>query len=67
MEGHARSLDSTQTLINLFQPDFFLRQENWLFEFEHFKLSQIHDEYTGSGISVDSENPRFISRNEKAK
>ena len=67
MEGHDRSLDSTQKLINIFQPDFFLRQENWLFAFEHFKFSQVHNEYTGSGISVDSDNPRFISRNEKAK
>ena len=67
VEGHDRGLDSTQKLINLFQPDFFLRQEDWLFAFEHFKLSQINNEYTGTGMSVDFDNPTFISRNQKAK
>ena len=67
MEGHSRGLDCTQKLISKFKPDFFLRQEDWLFGFEHFKLSQIHNNYTGIGISVDFENPVKSSGLEKAK
>ena len=33
IEGHDRSNNSCQTLIAKFQPDFFLRQEDWLFGF----------------------------------
>ena len=65
VEGHERSLDSTQKLIKSFQPDIFLRQEDWLFRFEHFKLSQVDSDYTGTGMSVDFDNPTFISQNEK--
>ena len=67
VEGHQRSLDSCQKIINYFKPDFFLRQENWLFGFEHFKLSQVNSNYGGVGMSVDFDNPIYISGKEKAK
>ena len=43
---HTRSLDSRyQQIASKFNPDFFLRQEDWLFEFQHFKLSQVINQY----------------------
>ena len=67
IEGHSRSLDICQQILAKFKPDFFLRQEDWLFEFEHFKLSQVNSNYVGVGISVDFENPILTSGKEKAK
>ena len=40
IEGHERSNNSCQQLIAKLKPDFFLRQEDWLFGYQHFKLSQ---------------------------
>ena len=67
IEGHDRSNNSCQKMISKFKPDFFLRQENWLFGYQHFKLSEVDNKYGGMGISVDCENPVFISGTEKAK
>ena len=67
IEGHERSNNSCQKLISTFKPDFFFRQEDWLFEFQHFKLSQVHSNYVGIGMSVDYDNPVFTSGSEKAK
>ena len=67
IEGHDRSLDSSQKIISKFKPDFFLRQEDWLFGFQHFKLSQVHSNYSGVGMAVDCESPVLISGLEKAK
>jgi hypothetical protein len=54
-------------MISKFKPDFFLRQEDWLFEFEHFKLSQVNNQYVGVGLSVDFDNPILNSGKQKAK
>ena len=67
IEGHNRSEDTCQKLISKFKPDFFLRQEDWLFGFQHYKLSQLNSNYVGVGMSVDCDNPILLSRNEKAK
>ena len=67
IEGHERSTDSCQKIISKFKPDFFLRQEDWLFGFQHFKLSQVNSNYNGTGVSVDCDNPVFSSGSEKAK
>ena len=67
VEGHERSLDSCQTLINKLKPDFFFRQEDWLFGFEHYKLSNINFSYMGLGKSVDCNEPILNSRTKKAK
>ena len=67
IEGHDRSVDSCQKLISKFNPDFFLRQEDWLFGYQHFKLSQVNSNYGGVGMSVDCDSPVFISGTEKAK
>ena len=67
IEGHERSNNSCQQLIAKFKPDFFLRQEDWLFGYQHFKLSQVNSNYVGLGMSVDYHNPVFISGKEKAK
>ena len=67
IEGHERSNNSCQQLISKYQPDFFLRQEDWLFGYQHYKLSQVNSEYVGLGISLDKDEPTFISQKEKAK
>ena len=38
-----------------------------MFGFQHFKLSQVNSNYIGMGMSVDYDNPIFISGKEKAK
>ena len=67
VEGHERSLDNCQQIIYKFKPDFFLRQEDWLFGYEHFKLSQINSNYGGIGVSANFDNPVHISGKAKAK
>ena len=49
VEGHVRSLSNTQNLLEKFNPDYFLRQEDWLYRFQDFKLSQIDNRYIGRG------------------
>ena len=47
--------------------DFFLSQEDWLFGYQHFKLSHVNSNYVGVGMSVDFDNPVLVSGTEKAK
>ena len=67
IEGHERSNSSCQKLISTYNPDFFFRQEDWLFEYQHFKLSQVDSRYVGLGMAVDYANPVLISGTDKAK
>ena len=67
IEGHDRSTDSCQKIISKFKPDFFLRQEDWLFGFQHFKLDQINSNYIGLGKSVDCNEPAYLAGKMKAK
>ena len=67
IEGHDRSLSNTQSLLEKFQPDYFLRQEDWLYGYQHFKLSEINNKYIGLGKSVDFDNPALRQGTTKAK
>ena len=66
-DGHDRSLSLSQYLLKKYSPDLFLRQENWLFTFQHYKLDSINHEYTGAGIACDFNLPVSVSGLEKAK
>ena len=57
----------TQNSIEKYKPDIYLRQEDWLYTFQHYKLQKIHPKYTGSGISFDNSSPAIVSGLEKAK
>ena len=60
-------MEYCQNSIDKFKPDIFLRQENWLYGFQHYKLGKVHPRYDGSGISFDSNNPAIVSGLERAK
>ena len=67
IDGHTRSLDSSQKLIEKYNPDIFLRQEDWLFSYQHFMLNQVNKAYIGMGKSVDCDNKNLVPGNAKAK
>ena len=67
IDGHDRSLSNSENLLEKFKPDYFLRQEDWLYGYQHYKLSQINSNYIGVGKSVDCENPALRDGTSKAK
>ena len=60
IDGHTRSLDSNQKLLRKFKPDLFLRQEDWLFSFQHFLLNQVDQNYMGMGKAIDCDDRRYF-------
>ena len=54
-------------MLKKYNPELFLRQEDWLFTFQHFMLNQIDNEYFGIGKSVDCNSKNLVDGNAKAK